>query len=146
MNIFKIKEFYYFINMESNLLLSRTFMILGGMLVLTTFTARINKAFETPLETFITVGGSFLMLFLIMFNAETYPMNIIFVSSIGALILTISLLFFFVVAIIILFTNLVCFNLLIKNSKKDNLSILKRILFGSRVEFFLASIIIANFI
>lgn len=80
MNIFKIKEFCYFINMESNLLLSRTFMILGGMLVLTTFTARINKAFETPLETFITVGGSFLMLFLIMFNAETYPMNIIFVG------------------------------------------------------------------
>ena len=50
------------------------------MLVLTTFTARINKAFETPLETFITVGGSFIMLFLIMFNAETYPMNIIFVG------------------------------------------------------------------
>ncbi len=48
MNIFKIKEFCYFIDMESNLLLSRTFMILGGMLVITTFTARINKAFETP--------------------------------------------------------------------------------------------------
>ena len=80
MNIFKIKEFCYFIDVESNLLLSRTFIILGGMLVLTTFTARINKAFETPLEIFTTVGGSFLMLFLIMFNAETYPMNIIFVG------------------------------------------------------------------
>jgi hypothetical protein len=54
MNIFKIKEFCYFIDMESNLLLSRTFMILGGMLVLTTFTARINKAFVlNQLETHI---------------------------------------------------------------------------------------------
>ena len=66
--------------MESNLLLSRTFMILGGMLVLTTFTARINKAFETSLETFITVGGSFLFLFSVMIFADSYPINLIVVA------------------------------------------------------------------
>ena len=49
--------------MEPNLLMSRTFLILGGMLIITTITARLNKAYETSTELFITVGGSFLFLF-----------------------------------------------------------------------------------
>ena len=36
--------------MEENLLLAKTFLILGGMLVLTTIASRINKAYETSTE------------------------------------------------------------------------------------------------
>ena len=39
--------------MEPNLLMSRTFLILGGMLIITTITARLNKAYETSTELFI---------------------------------------------------------------------------------------------
>ena len=36
--------------MEPNLLMSRTFLILGGMLVITTIASRFNKAYETTTE------------------------------------------------------------------------------------------------
>ena len=42
-------------DMESNLLMSRTFLILGGMLFITSITARLNKAYETTTELFITI-------------------------------------------------------------------------------------------
>ncbi len=66
--------------MEPNLLMSRTFLILGGMLIITTITARLNKAYETSTELFITVGGSFLFLFSIMIFADSYPINLIVVA------------------------------------------------------------------
>ena len=66
--------------MEPNLLMSRTFMILGGMLVVTTITSRFNKAYETTTEAIFTVGGSFLFLFLVMFYADIYPLNLIMVA------------------------------------------------------------------
>lgn len=66
--------------MEPNLLMSRTFLILGGMLIITTITARLNKAYETSTELFITVGGSFLFLFSVMIFADSYPTNLIVVA------------------------------------------------------------------
>ena len=66
--------------MEPNLLMSRTFLILGGMLIITTITARLNKAYETSTELFITVGGSFLFLFSVMIFADSYPVNLIVVA------------------------------------------------------------------
>ena len=45
--------------MEPNLLMSRTFLILGGMLVVTTLSARFNKAYETTIEAVFTIGGTF---------------------------------------------------------------------------------------
>ena len=66
--------------MEPNLLMSRTFLILGGMLVVTTITSRLNKAYETATEAFITIGGSFLFLFMVMIYGDSYPLNLIMVA------------------------------------------------------------------
>tara|TARA_B100001250_G_C19687610_1_gene738773 strand:- start:210 stop:1082 length:873 start_codon:yes stop_codon:yes gene_type:complete len=67
-------------DMEPNLLMSRTFLILGGMLVVTTITSRLNKAYETATEAFITIGGSFLFLFMVMIYGDSYPLNLIMVA------------------------------------------------------------------
>ena len=66
--------------MEPNLLMSRTFLILGGMLVVTTITSRLNKAYETGTEAFITIGGSFLFLLLVSIYGDSYPLNLIMVA------------------------------------------------------------------
>ena len=66
--------------MEPNLLMSRTFLILGGMLVVTTISARFNKAYETTLEAIFTIGGSFLFLFMVMIYADSYPLNLVMVA------------------------------------------------------------------
>ncbi len=66
--------------MEPNLLMSRTFLILGGMLVVTTITSRLNKAYETSLEAVFTIGGTFLFLFMVMIYADSYPINLVMVG------------------------------------------------------------------
>ena len=66
--------------MEPNLLMSRTFLILGGMLVITTITSRFNKAYETTTEAVLTIGGSFLFLIIVMYNADVYPLNLSMVA------------------------------------------------------------------
>ena len=66
--------------MEPNLLMSRTFLILGGMLVVTTLSARFNKAYETTLEAVFTIGGTFLFLFMVMIYADSYPINLVMVA------------------------------------------------------------------
>ena len=66
--------------MEPNLLMSRTFLILGGMLVVTTITSRLNKAYETTLEAVFTVGGTFLFLFMVMIYGDSYPLNLVMVA------------------------------------------------------------------
>ena len=66
--------------MEPNLLMSRTFLILGGMLVITTITSRFNKAYETTTEAVLTIGGSFLFLIIVMYNADVYPLNLLMVA------------------------------------------------------------------
>jgi len=66
--------------MEPNLLMSRTFLILGGMLVVTTITSRFNKAYETTLEAVFTIGGTFLFLFMVMIYGDSYPLNLVMVA------------------------------------------------------------------
>ena len=66
--------------MEENLLFTRTFLILGGMLLLTTITSRLNKAYETFIELFVTTIGTFLSLFVIYFLGDQFPANIIAVG------------------------------------------------------------------
>ena len=66
--------------MEPNLLMSRTFLILGGMLVVTTITSRLNKAYETSLEAVFTIGGTFLFLFMVMIYSDSYPLNLVMVA------------------------------------------------------------------
>lgn len=63
--------------MEENILFVRTFLILGGMLILTTIAARLNKAFETRLEFAFTVFGQFLFLVVIYVNADKFPSNLV---------------------------------------------------------------------
>ena len=63
-----------------DLLFAKTFLIVGGMLVITTFFSRINKAYETTSEAIITIIGSFIFLFAIMFFDDSFPLNIILVS------------------------------------------------------------------
>ena len=53
-----------------DLLLVRTFTLLGGMLIITTIFSRINKAYETTTEAVITVFGVFLFFFLSLFYAN----------------------------------------------------------------------------
>ena len=66
--------------MEPNLLMSRTFLILGAMLVVTTITSRLNKAYETSLEAVFTIGGTFLFLFMVLIYADSYPLNLVMVA------------------------------------------------------------------
>ena len=66
--------------MEPNLLMSRTFLILGGMLIVTTITSRLNKAYETTLEAVFTIGGTFLFLFMVMIYGDSYPVNLVMVA------------------------------------------------------------------
>ena len=66
--------------MEPNLLMSRTFLILGGMLIVTTITSRLNKAYETTLEAVFTIGGTFLFLFMVMIYGDSYPVNLVIVA------------------------------------------------------------------
>ena len=55
----------------------RTFSIVGGMLIISTIAARVNKAYETFTEKFITIFGAFASLFLIMYFGDIYPHNLI---------------------------------------------------------------------
>ena len=63
-----------------NILFAKTFIIVGLMLIVTTFFSRINKAYETKSEFVITIGGSFLFLFAIIAYKNMYPLNLIFVG------------------------------------------------------------------
>ena len=63
-----------------NILFAKTFIIVGFMLLITTFFSRINKAYETKSEFVITIGGSFLFLFAIIAYKNMYPLNLIFVG------------------------------------------------------------------
>lgn len=63
-----------------DLLFAKTFLIVGGMLVITTFFSRINKAYETMSEAIINIVGTFLFLFAIMYYNDVYPLNLILVA------------------------------------------------------------------
>ena len=57
-------------------LITKTFLIIGGMLIITTIAARFNKALETKTEATIAIGGSFLTLFICFILADQYPINL----------------------------------------------------------------------
>ena len=56
------------------------------MLVITTIASRFNKAYETTTEAVLTIGGSFLFLFLVMYYADLYPLNLIMVATFSGFI------------------------------------------------------------
>jgi len=60
-----------------DLLMIRTFSIVGGMLIISTIAARVNKTYETFTEKLITIIGAFGSLFLIIFFGNIYPHNLI---------------------------------------------------------------------
>ena len=60
-----------------DLLMVRTFSIVGGMLVISSIGARLNKAYETFWEKFWTILGFFLSLVLIIIYSDTFPHNLI---------------------------------------------------------------------
>ena len=60
-----------------DLLMVRTFSIVGGMLVISSIGARLNKAYETFWEKFWTILGFFLSLVLIISYSDTFPHNLI---------------------------------------------------------------------
>jgi FtsH-binding integral membrane protein len=69
-----------------DILFSRTFIIVGGMLIITAITSRINKTFETQKEMWITIIGTFAFLLAIIFFADIYPLNLLLVAIFSALI------------------------------------------------------------
>ena len=61
-------------------LYTKTFLIISGMLLITTITSRINKIYETTLEAVITFLGSFIFLICLMvLNYVNYDTNVLFV-------------------------------------------------------------------
>lgn len=69
-----------------DILFARTFVIVGGMLLITAATARINKAFETKKELILTVIATFALLFAIMFLRDSFPLNIALVAAFSAIV------------------------------------------------------------
>tara|TARA_B100000780_G_scaffold133354_1_gene93557 strand:+ start:343 stop:1206 length:864 start_codon:yes stop_codon:yes gene_type:complete len=63
-----------------DILFAKTFLIVGVMLVITTFFARINKAYETTSEAIINIAGTFIFLFAIMYFDDVYPLNLVLVA------------------------------------------------------------------
>ena len=57
-------------------LMTKTFLIIGGMLIITTIAARFNKALETKTEATIAIVGSFFTLFICFILADQYPINL----------------------------------------------------------------------
>lgn len=68
------------------LLFARVFLIIGGMLIITASTARINKAFETALEMWTTIILTFAFLFSVIFFADSCPINLVMVGIFSGLI------------------------------------------------------------
>ena len=64
-----------------SILFTKVFLILGGMLIVTSFAARINKAFETTTEAVITLVLPFILLFPLHYYADVYPLNLIFAAA-----------------------------------------------------------------
>ena len=67
-----------------DILLVRTFTIIGGLLVITTIFSKINKAYETSTEAWITIIGGFLFFFLTYIYANQYPINLIYAGIFSA--------------------------------------------------------------
>ena len=51
------------------------------MLVITSIGARINKAFETTLESVLTIGGSFISLIIVYSFRNEFPENLVALAA-----------------------------------------------------------------
>ena len=60
----------------NEVLFFKTFVLVGGMLVITSIAARVNKAYETTQESILTIGGTFLTLFIVWNQADVFPNNL----------------------------------------------------------------------
>ena len=60
-----------------DLLMVRTFGIVGCMLIISTITARLNKTYETFTEKFITILGAFASIIMVWVFGDIYPHNIV---------------------------------------------------------------------
>ena len=70
---------------SSNILFSRTFLIISLMLLITSATAYINRDFETRTEYWITLILSFVALFAVMIFSDQFPVNLILVATFSGL-------------------------------------------------------------
>lgn len=60
----------------NEILFFKTFSLVGGMLLITSIGARINKAYETTMEAVLTIGGTFLTLFIVYSLRHDFPTNL----------------------------------------------------------------------
>jgi FtsH-binding integral membrane protein len=61
----------------NDILFFKTFSLVGGMLLITSIGARINKAYETTMEAVLTIGGTFLTLFIVYSLRDDFPSNLL---------------------------------------------------------------------
>ena len=65
----------------NEILFFKTFSLVGGMLLITSIGARINKAYETTFEAVLTIGGTFLSLFILHSLRDNFPTNLLVLSA-----------------------------------------------------------------
>jgi len=65
----------------NEILFFKTFSLVGGMLFITSIGARINKAYETTFEAVLTIGGTFLSLFVVYSLRDNLPTNLFALSA-----------------------------------------------------------------
>jgi len=68
------------------ILFAKTFFLVGMMLVITTITTRINKAYETTVEMVLTTLGTFVFLFAITFFSHIFPLNLLLVACFAGVV------------------------------------------------------------
>ena len=65
----------------NEILFFKTFSLVGGMLLITSIGARINKAYETTMEAVLTIGGTFLTLFIVYSLRHDFPTNLLSLTA-----------------------------------------------------------------
>lgn len=65
----------------NDILFFKTFFLVGGMLLITSIGARVNKAYETILEAVLTIGGTFLTLFIVYSQCDDFPTNLLALAA-----------------------------------------------------------------
>ena len=65
----------------NDILFFKTFFLVGGMLLITSIGARVNKAYETILEAVLTIGGTFLTLFVVYSQRDDFPTNLLALAA-----------------------------------------------------------------
>jgi len=67
------------------ILFTRTFLIVGGMLLITTLFSYTNKKFDSLKEVLLSIFGIFFLLFLGQQFINDYPLNLIIIALFSAL-------------------------------------------------------------